>query len=93
MYLNPVKDQRGFQVLGCDFIESDDGDLFFLEGNQNPSLYDEGNPLKKVIHRNMEDDLVYGVMKTCVEPMLKNRSPLIKSMHGFKFLCRYPLKN
>lgn len=86
-----VDGNRGFLVLGLDFIIAPSGRSYFLEANFGPAFYDVGDWRHSAIHRGFEVDLVRGVVELAIEPLACGEPPPKKSAAQWNFLTHIDL--
>jgi hypothetical protein len=72
----PKTDDKGFTILGYDFMVTEDLEkVYLIEVNRRPSFYEYDDPLKKLLHKNLEDYMVKENIEIINSLLLKDYIP------------------
>ena len=79
------ENKQGVLFLGLDFLISEDRELFLLEVNSRPAVYGEDNPLRQLLHKDLEDRLMPDYFYVSIDAITRGEH-IIEDFEGFDYI-------
>lgn len=73
IYFKLKENYAGFVFIGFDFIIDNKGKVYLLEVNNRPAIYNEENPHRYLLHKNLEEEFIPDSFKISVEALSNNK--------------------
>jgi hypothetical protein len=76
----------GFLIVGFDYIIDASGEIFLIEMNKRPAIYEKDNPMREIIHKNLEHELIPDTVNLALESLTNNLPLPEQDFGGWKFI-------